>query len=95
MLEGTSKEQYDEIIKILKKYQGDFYAYGSRTRKDYTKASDLDILVKAENYDDFIYELKDDFDSSSLPFVVNFVNFSEISEKFYKLIEKDLTKLTL
>lgn len=93
MLKGVTPEEYIEILSILMKYDADFYAYGSRVKGDYTKSSDLDILVNSGNYDYIYRDLKDDFDNSHLPYIVNFVDKNNISDEFYSFIKNDLVKI--
>ncbi len=94
MLKGVTPEEYKEILSIFKKYDAEFYAYGSRVKGDYTKSSDLDILVNSDNYDCIYGDLKEDFNNSHIPYIVNFVDKNNISDEFYSFIQKDLVKLT-
>ena len=93
MLKGVTPEEYKEILSIFKKYDAEFYAYGSRVKGDYTKSSDLDILVNSDNYDRIYRDLKEDFNNSHIPYIVNFVDKNNISDEFYSFIQKDLVKL--
>lgn len=93
MLKGVTPEEYKEILSIFKKYDAEFYAYGSRVKGDYTKSSDLDILVNSNNYNRIYRDLKEDFDNSHIPYIVNFVDKNNVSEEFYSFIQKDLVKL--
>lgn len=94
MLKGVTDKEYSIIKDILKDYNGEFFAYGSRVRGDFTELSDLDIMVKSTDFEKFLPQLKDRFDNSFLPYVVNFVDFATLDEKFYRLIEKDLVKIS-
>lgn len=93
MIKGLSEKNYKIIKDIISRYDAEFYAYGSRVKGDYTDLSDLDILVKAENFDEIHSVLCNEFDKSLLPFVVNLTNYYGIDKKFYNLIEKDLVKI--
>ena len=93
MIKGVTEEEYSIIKNILNSYPCKFYAYGSRVKGDFSPLSDLDILVVSDNYDEIIYKLKDNFDKSSLPYVVNFTNFNSIDKDFYELIKKDLVAI--
>jgi len=97
MIKGITEAEERIIQDILKPYRDDFefYYYGSRVKGDFEKASDLDILIKGQyempyNKKEVIKFL---FDQSDLPYIVNFADFNQIDEKFYKLIEKDLVKI--
>lgn len=92
MLKGVTPEEYKEILSIFKKYDAEFYAYGSRVKGDYTKSSDLDILVNSQDFEYFINSLKNDFDNSHIPYIVNFVDKNSVSEEFYSFIQKDLVE---
>ncbi len=93
MLKGVTEKENYIIQNILKDYPCEFYAYGSRVKGDFDALSDLDILVKASNFDDIISDLKSKFDESLLPYVVNFTNYSSIDEHFYNIIKKDLVRI--
>ena len=93
MLKGVTDKEYSIIKDILKDYDGKFFAYGSRVRGDFTELSDLDIMVKSVDFERFLPQLKDRFNNSYLPYVVNFVNFATLSESFYNLIKDDLVEI--
>lgn len=93
MLKGVTAEEYLIITDILKDYPCQFFAYGSRVKGDFSVLSDLDILVKSDGFERYSTELKEKFDSSRLPYVVNFTDYNSIDEKFFSLIKNDLTKL--
>lgn len=93
MIKGVTEKENLIIKNILNQYPCEFYAYGSRVKGNFSALSDLDILVKSNNFDNIITELKDKFDKSSLPYVVNFTDFNSIDKNFYALIEKDLIQL--
>jgi len=93
MIKGVTEEEYSIIKNILKNYPCKFYAYGSRVKGNFSALSDLDILVKSHDYDNFITSLKDNFDKSKLPYVVNFTDFNTIDEDFYNIIKNDLIEL--
>ncbi len=95
MIIGITEKEQKIIDKILAVYKNDyqFYAYGSRVKGTYYPTSDLDILVKGfqEIPYDVLEELKQKFDDSLLPYVVNFSDYYKIDTDFYQQIEKDLT----
>lgn len=90
MIKGLTEKEYEIIKSILKEYSGEFFAYGSRVRGDFSALSDLDILVKSNS--SILSELKEKFDQSFLPFIVNLTDYNSIDENFYNLIKDDLTK---
>ncbi len=95
LIKGITLEEYNIIKSILEQYKNkyEFYFYGSRVRGNFRPLSDLDILVKSKNNIDLndIDNIKNSFDESILPYVVNLSY--ELDEDFYKLIEKDLVKI--
>lgn len=95
MIKGI-KEKEEIIIKnILKDYPYEFYYYGSRVKGDYTKSSDLDILIKSEKEIPYeiIENLKLKFNESLIPYIVNFSQLVLMDDYFYKLIEPTLVKV--
>ena len=95
LIKGITSKEYNIIKTILEQYKNkyEFYFYGSRVRGNFRPLSDLDILVKSKNNIDLndIDNIKNFFDESTLPYVVNLSY--ELDEDFYKLIEKDLVKI--
>ena len=60
----------------------EFFADGSRVKGNFRELSDLDIMVRGEipiNINDF-EELKEKFDNSSLPYIVNLIDYFSISQ---------------
>ena len=95
MIAGVNKKEEKIIKNILKPYNKDynFYYYGSRVKGNYTKLSDLDILIKGEKEFTDLTSLKFQIDNSYLPYIVNFTDFQYIDENFYKLIKNDLVSI--
>ena len=89
---GITENEKKIINEILYKYNYSFYFYGSRIKGSFDKLSDLDILIKGAKKIPFqvLNELKEAFDKSRLPYIVNFTDYHDMDEEFYKLIEKDL-----
>ena len=97
MIKGVTKEEEAIIQEILNPFKNDydFFYYGSRVKGNFEKTSDLDILIKGNNLFPLMQleTVKILFDNSNLPYIVNFTDFYNIEENFYKLIEKDLVKV--
>ncbi len=95
MIKGVTEKEEEIIKNILKKYPYEFYYYGSRVKGDFTRASDLDILLKNET--EVPYSLTDDlkteFNESLIPYIVNISVYSNMDKDFYKLIEPSLVKI--
>jgi type I restriction enzyme S subunit len=94
---GITEQEQQIIIDILNKYfdKYSFYYYGSRVKGTFEKNSDLDILIKgnSEMPLSLLGEIKEDFDNSKLPYVVNFSDYYSLDKDFYSRIEKDLLPL--
>ena len=96
MIAGITDTEIKIIDNILTPYYSEysFFFYGSRVKGNFEKISDLDILIKGEKEISEIEleDIKHDFDNSKLPYIVNFVDFHSLDDKFYKLIEPTLVK---
>lgn len=94
MVAGITPKEQQIIEDILDAYADDytFYYYGSRVKGNFCKTSDLDVLIKgtAQMPLSVLTDLKEKFDQSRLPYIVNFSDYHTITPEFYKLIEKDL-----
>ncbi len=83
-------KHFEIICSILKKAKVTVYVFGSRTKNNARAFSDLDLCLKADYDKTIIRKLQDDFEDSDLPFKVDIVVWSELSENFKKQIENDL-----
>ena len=96
-IKGVTEKQEQIIHKILAPYTADFtfYYYGSRVKGNFSKLSDLDILIKGDNEIPLeeLSLIKTLFDASNLPYIVNFADYNSVDKRFYELIEKDLVKV--
>ena len=94
MIAGITEKEQKIIERILDKYRKDyvFFYYGSRVKGTYEKTSDLDILVKgkAEMPSAVLQGIKEEFDNSDLPYIVNFSDYYKLDGSFYKRIKPDL-----
>ena len=99
MIKGVTAEEEIIIKDILKPYKKsfNFFYYGSRVKGDFSGLSDLDILIKGERAMDLssLCSIKEMFDISRLPYIVNFSDYNSITSDFYKLIEKDLVEIQI
>lgn len=96
-IKGVTENEENIIKSILKPYKEKyvFYCYGSRVKGDFRFLSDLDVMIKGnKNADiDDINNIKEMFDKSSLPYIVNISDYHSLDENFYKLIEQDLVEI--
>lgn len=94
-----TKIQNDQIISILKniifKYLNpekySVFIFGSRAAGKNKKYSDIDVGIEGENPLDFkiISLLNDAFEESNLPYTVDVVDFTRVSDRFKKIAKKD------
>ena len=94
MIVGITEQEQKLIKQILSTYKQDyvFYYYGSRVKGGFEKTSDLDVFIKGKHEMPLsvLTQLKEAFDVSSLPFVVNLSDYHSISETSFNLVKKDL-----
>lgn len=94
---GITEKEHNIILEILKEYfdEYSFYYYGSRIKGTFNKTSDLDILIRGNQEMPLrdLVELKEKFDESKLPYIVNFTDYNNIDEKFFNLIKEDLVQV--
>ena len=94
-IKGVTLKEEVIILSILEPYKAKYayYYYGSRVKGNYRPLSDLDILVvsksKIESGD--IENIKQAFDESALPYVVNIAY--NIDDNFYNMIKNDLVEV--
>lgn len=97
MIKGVTEEENSIIKELLKPYKDNysFYYYGSRVKGNFEKSSDLEILIKGEQEMtlDKILDLKLIFDSSKLPYYVNFVDYNILTKEFFEMIKDDLVSI--
>ncbi len=91
---GLSDEQYAWIKKILSLYLPgtEVFVFGSRSRGDHKKYSDLDLAVRAVKaiQRKTWLEIQEQFSESTLPFKVDLIEMQKIDPDFQKAIQKDL-----
>ena len=99
MKQGITNKEQEIIENILNKYEKEysFYYYGSRVKGTFEKTSDLDILIKGKKEMPLfiLEEIKEEFDKSNLPYIVNFSDYNSIDKNFYNIIKKDLVLYNL
>lgn len=95
MIKGITEKEESIIKKILAKYPYEFYYYGSRVKGDFTKSSDLDILIESapEIKQSDIENLEKEFNESLIPYRVNFSRRDRMEDYFYELIKDNLVKV--
>lgn len=95
MIKGITENEEKIIKEILSKFPYDFYYYGSRVKGDFTRASDLDILLTfdGEILQSDIEKIENEFNESKIPYRVNISRRDKMEDYFFKLIEVDLVKV--
>mgnify|MGYP004622660669 FL=1 len=95
MVKGVTSKEETIIKEILREYPYEFYYYGSRVKGDYTKSSDLDILIKSDTPIPTLImnELSTKFNESKIPYIVNFSDFNLLEDNFIKHIQPTLVKI--
>ncbi len=84
--------QRKEIAALLKRHLPDteVWAYGSRVKFTSTPSSDLDMVAFASSAQKVaVYDLKEAFEESYLPFRVDLFIWDEVPEQFHKNIEAE------
>ncbi|MCE8163114.1 MAG: nucleotidyltransferase domain-containing protein [Candidatus Moeniiplasma glomeromycotorum] len=79
------------IQSILSKYPYKFYAYGSRVKGNARRLSDLDLCYFENIPDSVVFQIKDEFTESNLPFLVELVAWKNMRPIFQQAIQSDLT----
>ena len=88
--DGVTPEQKVFILSVLKKHFPDakIYFFGSRTRGDFKKYSDLDLCIDNTEPLDLVVlsEVKEVFSQSNLPYQVDISDWQRITPDFRDLI---------
>lgn len=92
MLQIETKH-WEIVHSILTKYPYKFYAYGSRTKNQAKKYSDLDLCFYEEIPWNVLSHIEEDLVESDLPFRVDLVAWKWMSSEFKELIRKDLMEI--
>ncbi len=85
-------DQHKTVAGLLKRYIPDteVWAYGSRVKFTSTPKSDLDLVAFATpGQKHSIFNLKEAFEESNLPFRVDLFIWNEVPEQFHKNIEAE------
>ena len=91
---GLSNEIYSKIIEIVKKYNYDFFIFGSRARGDYKNNSDIDIAIYGQITEKEEMMIRNDFDMLQIPYTIDLVFIIKIEkEELLKSIKKEGIKL--
>jgi predicted nucleotidyltransferase len=93
-------KELNKIKEILCKHinitQNEAHYFGSRARGSHRPNSDLDILITDNtpiNPSD-IAKLNEEFEESNIPFKIDIIIRSRISDEFYYKIQPDLIRIS-
>jgi len=93
---SLSEEERAVVLGILGRYlpKVAVRAYGSRSRGDSRRFSDLDLAILSERPLDLLVrdELREAFSESELPFRVDILDWASTTEAFRRSIEMDLVE---
>ena len=84
---GLNQRDMRTILSILSKYDKvkNALIFGSRAKGQYHSGSDIDIAIIDENiWHQTLRKIKNDFSDSSLPYNVDLVNFSTLTNEDLK-----------
>ena len=88
---NLSAARRDEIVALLRRYlpNAEVWAYGSRVRGNAQPHSDLDLVAfVTKEQEQAVFELKEAFENSDLPFRVDLFAWDEVPEPFRENIRK-------
>lgn len=93
-----NRHQLQEVKQILGNHLPagtEVYAFGSRTKQEARKFSDLDLIIKASSTIPYatIAILEEAFSESSLPFKTDMSDWHRISSEFQQHIRKDMIQI--
>lgn len=94
-LTETQLHQVQALIKSKLIEPIEVFAYGSRTKQQAREFSDLDLLVKSTEKLPIqtLYQLKDAFEFSDLPFRIDIQDWHTLSQEFKQQIQNSLIKI--
>lgn len=81
-------EHLSEVKRLIKSYLPDteVWAYGSRVKGLARKNSDLDLVAFSDKDDTLLFQLKEAFEESYLPFRVDLFAWQDLPESFHQNI---------
>lgn len=79
---GLSKEIYEEIKKVINKFNAyQFKIFGSRARGDYKNNSDIDIVVFGDITEQDKFLILNEFDLINMPYTIDIVFMKNIEKQ--------------
>lgn len=91
------KRHIEKIIEVVNRIIPGFQVsvFGSRVKKGSWRYSDIDILVSGERAltSEERFMLRDEFDESDIPVIVDIIDRFEISDEFSNSIEDECVRI--
>ena len=78
---GLSEIVLNKIYEITKRFNYDFYIFGSRARGDYKKNSDIDIAVYGNVSEEDKSKIKSEFDMINTPYIIDVLFIMDLKNK--------------
>ncbi len=80
---GLYNESYKKIITIFQNHQNieKVIIYGSRAKGNYKEGSDIDLTLVGEISYEQIIRLKQEFEESTIPYLIDISNFSDLQSE--------------
>ena len=92
---ATVREIKNILFKFLDSQKDKAFIFGSRATGTSRRFSDIDIGVKSEKKIDTILlsDIKEVFEESNIPYTVDVVDFSQVSDKFNEVARQKIIYL--
>lgn len=94
---NLNQEYLETVIKIIRQYIPNqrVCLFGSRTKEIAKPFSDIDLAIMSENKIPLskVAELQNAFSESDLPYRVDVVDWSVVSQEFKTAIQKDMVEI--
>lgn len=97
MSRGFTPEQIATVVLLVRAYfpKAEILVFGSRLHGDFKKSSDLDICLRSPTPLKLSEwsKLESDFSQSDLPFKIDVIDWSRISEEFQNIVAGGCLKI--
>lgn len=92
---ATVREIKNILFKFLDPQKDKAFIFGSRATGKPRKFSDIDIGIKSEKEINslLLSDIEEAFEESNIPYTVDVVDFSQVSDKFKELAEQMIINL--
>jgi len=91
---GLSNEIYSKILEIVRKYNYEFYIFGSRAKESYKDNSDIDIAISGIPTEQDELNIRNEFDMLDIPYTIDLVFIYQLTKnELIKSIKEEGVKL--